>query len=152
MRQAIAYAIDREGLVGEGLVQGLHGHGQPINSPIAVQFWAYDDNAAVNYTYDPEKAGQMLDELGYVDVTGDGFREDPDGNEWVLNMEYPTGNQLRERSAPIIQQQLEEVGIKVNLRQPKEMTAYVPGLTNDNTDWDLYLIGWSLRYLRILIH
>ena len=71
VRQAIAYAVDREGLV-QGL---LHGKGQPINSPIAVQFWAYDDNAAVNYTYDTEKSGQILDELGYVDVTGDGLEK-----------------------------------------------------------------------------
>ena len=44
VRQAIAWAIDREGLVGEGHGEGLlHGRGQPINSPIAVQFWAYDE-------------------------------------------------------------------------------------------------------------
>ncbi|MBE1556724.1 peptide-binding protein [Sporosarcina limicola] len=145
VRQAIAYAVNREGLVGEGHGKGLlHGHGQPINSPVATQFWAYDDKAAINYTYDPDKAGEMLDEAGYVDKNADGFREDPDGNEWILNMDYPTGNELREKSAPIIQEQLEEVGIKVNLRQPKEMSAYVPGLTDDNTDWDLYLIGWTL--------
>lgn len=145
VRQAIAWAIDRDGLVGEGHGQGLlHGHGQPINSPIAVQFWAYDENAAVNYTYDPEKAEEMLDELGYVDVNDDGYREDPDGNEWVLNMEYPTGNELREKSAPLIVDYLDKVGIKVDLRQPKEMSVYVEGLTDDNTDWDLYLIGWSL--------
>ncbi|MFC2949466.1 peptide-binding protein [Virgibacillus sediminis] len=140
VRQAIAYAVNRQGLV-DGL---LYGRGQPINSPIATQFWAYDENAATNYSYDPELAASMLEEEGYVDTDGDGFREDPDGNEWVLNMDYPTGNELRERSAPLIEQQLEEVGINVNLRQPKEMTAYVEGLTNDNTDWDLYLIGWSL--------
>ncbi|MFP3359758.1 ABC transporter substrate-binding protein, partial [Planococcus sp. SIMBA_143] len=62
VRQAISYAVNRQGLV-EGL---LYGRGQPINSPIATQFWAYDDAAATNYTYDPDKAGSMLDELGYV--------------------------------------------------------------------------------------
>lgn len=140
VRQAISYAVNREGLV-EGL---LYGRGQPINSPIATQFWAYDENAATNYTFDPDKASSMLDEAGYVDANDDGFRENPDGEEWILNMDYPTGNELREKTAPLVQQQLEEVGVKVNLRQPKEMTAYVEGLTNDNTDWDLYLIGWSL--------
>ena len=140
VRQALAYAINREGLV-DGL---LYGRGQPIDSPIAVQFWAYDDEAAIHYDFDQEKAKDMLDELGYVDQDDDGFREDPDGEEWVLNMHYPTGNELREKSAPLIQQMLEEVGVKVNLHQPKEMTAYVEGLTDDNSDWDLYLLGWSL--------
>ena len=101
-----------------------------INSPIAVQFPAYDPDAGVQYEFDPEKAEEMLDELGYVDVNDDGFREDPDGNEWVLNMHYPLGNQLRERSAPLIASDLEKVGIKVNLSQPTEMSVYVPDLTN----------------------
>ena len=145
VRQAIAWAIDREGLVGKGHGEGLlHGKGQPINSPIALQFWAYDDTAGTNYTYDPEKAEEMLDELGYVDKDGDGYREDPDGKEWVLNMEYPTGNEIRERSAPLVVDYLDKVGIKVDLRKPKDMSIYVEGLTDDNTDWDLYLIGWSL--------
>lgn len=145
VREAIAWAVNREGLIGEGHGQGLlHGHGQLINSPIAVQFPAYDAEAGIQYTYDPEKAEEMLDELGYVDKNGDGFREDPEGNEWVLNMHYPTGNPLREKSAPIIVTDLEKVGIKVNLGQPTEMSVYVPGLQDDNNDWDLYLIGWSL--------
>ncbi|HLR52351.1 MAG TPA: peptide-binding protein [Candidatus Avamphibacillus sp.] len=144
VRQAIAYAVDRQGLIGEQHGEGLlHGRGQIINSPIATQFWAYDDDAAINYTYDPDKAEEILDEAGY-ELGDDGFRTDPDGNEWVLNMDYPTGNELRERAAPLIQDYLEDVGIKVNLRQPKEMSAYVPELTDDDTDWDLYLIGWSL--------
>jgi peptide/nickel transport system substrate-binding protein len=140
VRQAISYAINREGLI-EGL---LYGRGAILNSPIAKQFWAYDESGTTNYNYDPEKAKSMLDELGYVDKDGDGFRENSDGKEWVLNMDYPTGNELREKSAPLIEQMLEEVGVNVNLRQPKEMSAYVEDLTNDNSDWDLYLLGWSL--------
>src|SRR5690625_7714914 len=66
VRQAIAYAVDRVGIVGEGHGEGLlHGRGQPINSPIALQFWAYDDEAAFNYTQDLDKAAALLDEAGY---------------------------------------------------------------------------------------
>lgn len=140
VRQAIAYAIHREAFI-HGL---LYEHGQTINSPIAPQFWAYDEESTVNYHYDPEKAKQILTNSGYIDIDNDGFREDPKGNKWVLNLDYPTGNELRERSAPHIKQQLEDVGIKINLRQPKEMSAYVEGLANDLPDWDLYLLGWSL--------
>lgn len=144
VRQAIAYAIDREALIGSGPGEGLlHGHGTIINSPIAVQFWAYDEEAAIPYDYDPDKAAEILDEAGY-EMGDDGFRTDPDGNEWEVNLNYPTGNELRERAAPIIKEFLEEVGIKVDLRQPKEMSVYVDELTEDNTDWDMYLLGWSL--------
>ncbi|WP_163971044.1 peptide-binding protein [Oceanobacillus halotolerans] len=140
VRQAMAYAIDRQAIV-DNL---LHGHGSVINAPIAQQFWAYDESATTAYEYDPEQAKALLDEAGYVDTNDDGFRETPDGEEWVVNLNYPTGNQLREDSAPILGQFLEDVGIQMDVRQPKEMTAYVEDLTNDNSDWDLYLLGWSL--------
>ncbi|MTD30736.1 ABC transporter substrate-binding protein [Planomicrobium sp. YIM 101495] len=141
IRQAIAYAINREGFV-QGL---LYGKGDVINSPIAQQHWASDESATADYSYDPGKAMEMLDEAGYVDQDGDGLRETPNGDEWVLNLKYPTGNQLRERSAPLIAQQLEEVGIGVDLKQPKEMTAFLNEMDQDNDDTDLYLIGWGLE-------
>lgn len=141
VRQAIATAINRKGIV-DGL---LYGKGEVIASPIAPQFWAYDEKAAKQYKYDPKKAKKMLDEAGYVDKNKDGFREDPNGKEWVLNLNYPSGNVLRERTAPIIQQQLEEVGIKVKLRQPKEMTAFLEDIEKDTGNWDMYLIGWGLE-------
>lgn len=140
VRQAIAYAVNRQGLI-DGL---LHGKGSVINSPIAPQFFAYDGEKPNQYPYDPEKAKQLLDEAGYKDVDGDGFREDPNGNKWVLSLHYPSGNQIRERSAPIIEKDLEKVGINIDLKQPMEMSAYVDALTNADEDWDLYLLGWSL--------
>lgn len=144
VRQAIAYAIDRQALIGAGPGEGLlQGHGTVINSPIAPQFWAYDEEAAVPYEYDVDKANEILDEAGY-EMGDDGFRTDPDGNEFELNLNYPTGNELREKAAPILQEFIEEIGIKVDLRQPKEMSVYVEELEEDDTDWDMYLLGWSL--------
>ena len=140
VRQAIAYAVDRQGII-DGI---LYGRGSVINAPIATQFWAYDGENPNQYPYDPEKAKELLDSAGYVDTNGDGFREDPNGEEWVLTLNYPTGNQLRERSAPIIEEMLEEVGINIDLRQPMEFAAYAEALETDNQDWDLYLLGWSL--------
>lgn len=140
VRQAMAYAVDREQIVDKLLL----GHGTVINAPIAQQFWAYDEDAAHEYEYDPDKAEELLDEAGYVDADGDGYRNTPDGEEWVVNFNYPTGNELRERVAPILADFYEEIGINIDLRQPKEMSAYVDELTDDDTDWDLYLIGWSL--------
>lgn len=140
VRQAIAYAIDRQALI-DGL---FYGRGSVINSPIATQFDAYDDKNPPQYKHDPEEAKKLLDEAGYVDKDGDGFREDPQGKEWVLNLNYPLGNKDRERSAPIIQEFLEAVGIKIELVQPKEAPVYFEDLDVNSTGWDLFLIGWSL--------
>ncbi|SDZ67291.1 peptide/nickel transport system substrate-binding protein [Evansella caseinilytica] len=140
VRQAIVYAINREGIV-NGLLFGM---GDVLNAHFPAASWAFDEDAPEKYEYSPETAEALLDDAGYVDQNGDGFREDPDGNEWVLNLDYPTGNQVRERSAPIIVENLEAVGIKVDLRNPREAGPHFDMLEKDNTDWDLYLAGWSL--------
>lgn len=140
VRQAIAHAIERENMV-NGL---LYGRGTVIDAPFPEASWAFNPDAATHYEYSVDKANALLDEAGYVDANGDGFREDPNGNEWTLNMDYPTGNQVRERSAPIIKENLEAVGIRVNLRNPREASGHFEVLETNNTDWDLYLAGWSL--------
>jgi peptide/nickel transport system substrate-binding protein len=140
VRQAIAYAIDRKAII-QGL---LFGRASITNSPIASQFWAYDSKNPPQYQFSEKKAKQLLDEAGYKDVDGDKFREDPQGKKWVLNLNYPAGNKIRERSAPIIKEMLEKVGIKVEMRQPKETAAYYDDLEKNSQDWDLYLAGWTL--------
>ncbi|WP_026688771.1 peptide-binding protein [Alteribacter aurantiacus] len=140
VRQAIVSAINRQGIV-DGLLYGL---GSVMEAPFPEASWAYDPDAVTEYPYDPDRANELLDEAGYVDVTGDGMREDPDGNEWVLNLDYPTGNEVRERTAPIIADELGEVGINVNLRQPREAGPHFDAIEQDNNDFDLYLAGWSL--------
>lgn len=140
VRQAIAYAIDRKGII-DGL---LYGRGSVQTSPIATQFKVYDGETPNQYAFDPEKAKSLLDEAGFVDKDGDGFREDSEGKKWELNLNYPLGNKIRERSAPIIVEFLGKVGIKVKMNQPKETAAYYEDLELNSQSWDLYLAGWSL--------
>ena len=59
LRQAIAYAIDREAIVKELLLGQAH----VANSILPEQSWAYAPGQV--YTYDPSKAQQILDEAGY---------------------------------------------------------------------------------------
>ena len=140
VRQAIAHAINREGFV-QGL---LHGSGTVLNAPFPEASWAFDPEAVNQYEHSEERANALLDEAGFVDVTGDGFREDLNGNEWTLNLDYPSGNRVRELTAPIIKENLEAVGIRVNLRSPREAAAHFELVEKNNTDWDMYLAGWGL--------
>lgn len=59
VRQAIAYAIDRESMIRELLL----GQGKIAHSILPEESWAYTPGQA--YQYDPAKAKQLLDEAGF---------------------------------------------------------------------------------------
>jgi ABC-type transport system substrate-binding protein len=59
VRQAIAYAIDRESIVRDLLL----GQARVSNSILPEESWAYAPGQV--YNYDPEKARRILDEAGY---------------------------------------------------------------------------------------
>jgi peptide/nickel transport system substrate-binding protein len=106
VRQAIAYAIDREKIAND-LLLGKTKPGATLwdNMP-------YVDPSLKPYPYDPEKAKQLLDEAGWT-VGADGIRE-KDGV--VLDLRYgTTTREVRQSAQAIIQQMLEGVGIKVEL-------------------------------------
>ncbi|HTG91021.1 MAG TPA: ABC transporter substrate-binding protein, partial [Pyrinomonadaceae bacterium] len=66
VRQAIAYAIDRESMI-KNLLQG---YGKIAHSIIPEESWAYTPGQT--YTYDPATAKRLLDEAGFKDPDGDG--------------------------------------------------------------------------------
>jgi peptide/nickel transport system substrate-binding protein len=66
LRQAIAYAIDRETLIRDLLL----GQAKAAHSILPEESWAY--SAGQQYTYDPARAKQLLDEAGFRDPDGDG--------------------------------------------------------------------------------
>jgi peptide/nickel transport system substrate-binding protein len=107
VRQALALGINREKIT-QDLLFGL--------TKPAVTYWdgtAWVDPELKPYPYDPEQAKKLLDEAGWVDSNGDGTR-DKDGKELVLR--YVTTNRpVRTDTQAVIQQQLQEIGIGVEL-------------------------------------
>lgn len=138
VRQALTYAINRKALV-EGL---LEGKGYVLNQHEPKASWAYNKNLENVYPYDVKKAKALLAEAGYKDVNGDGFVEDPQGKPYTLKLDYPTGNPIREDSAPIIVEDLKKAGINVELAQPREATSHYTHIQQGKAE--LYLAGWSL--------
>jgi peptide/nickel transport system substrate-binding protein len=61
VRQALLYALDRQGLVD----RVLQGHGLVIHSPIMPQSWAYYPEVK-QYEYAPQQAEALLDRAGWV--------------------------------------------------------------------------------------
>ena len=98
VRQAIAHAINKQKIV-DNLLQG---YGKVMYSLFA-QGHKYFDADIKPLDYDPDMAKALLEEAGW-----DSSKE--------LKMMVPTGNQVREQSSVLIQQDLEAVGIKVSIQ------------------------------------
>ena len=82
LRQAILMAIDNDTICNSRTIGGLYTPGFSV-LPSTLN---YDYDKLENpYTYDPEKAKQILDDAGIVDTDGDGIRE-LDGQN--INLRY----------------------------------------------------------------
>lgn len=97
VRQAIAYALDRPQIV-EKL---LKGYGEVVDGPYT-SINPYLDKNLEKYSYNVEKAKQLLQEAGW-----DFNRE--------LSFVVPLGNKVREQSADILTQNLQAIGLKVKV-------------------------------------
>lgn len=136
VRQAITYAINREGLVN----QLLEGHGAIINAPLAVSSWAYPKEGLADYTYDTAKAQSLLAEAGWTVENGVLQKE---GTAFKVELLVPTGNKVREQSAPIIQQNLKDLGIEVNISTMD--FASVKAKVYEEHSYEMALMGFSLE-------
>ncbi len=119
-RQALAYAIDRKALIettlrGQALIgsPGL----LPSDSP-----W-YNPALAEMYPYNPEQAGKLLTKLGYS-KTGSYWEKNgqPLEVELLVAVSNGTPGFPGERQGEFVKVQLEQVGIKVNLKALESKT------------------------------
>lgn len=108
VRKAIAMSIDFNSF-NEDVNLGL------VNTPGS--FWDalpfYNNPAVEPYPYDPEGAKALLDAAGWTDSNGDGTR-DKDGVEFVIQ-HGTTTREVRQEFQAVAQQQLAEVGIKLEI-------------------------------------
>ena len=107
IRQAIAYAIDRE-LVAE---VALNGFARPAYSENDGMPW---NNPEVAIEADPEYAKQLLADAGWVDADGDGIVE-KDGLKAEITIMYPSGDSVRQAVAMAAAEQVQAVGIRLNI-------------------------------------
>ncbi len=109
-RQAIAYALNRQGI----LDNILKGTGQALNAPFLPGTWADPGDAAVTYNYDVEKSKALLAEDGWV-AGKDGILE-KNGQKFTFELQYNSGNSRRENVSTVIQDNLKAVGIQVTTK------------------------------------
>ena len=140
LRQAMYYAMNRD----EWNEAFFYGVGKTVNTPVPSNHWISADNSELEqYKYDPEKAKSLLDEAGYKDVDGDGFREDPNGDAFTAKFShYATNNPTFETRAQAIVQYWEEVGLKTELSMT-DVNLYYDQIEKADKSIEVFFGGWS---------
>lgn len=120
VRQAIAHALNRD----EIIAGATSGYGVPIGSHFAPHHPAYVDLTAT-YSFDPEKAKELLASAGY-----------PDGFSATLKLPPPP---YARQGGEIVASQLRQVGINLEII-PLEWSDWLGQVFTDK-DYDLSLIS-----------
>ena len=110
VRQAIAYGIDRQGIVDQ-LITPLQPSAEVLNNTTYMTNQADYEPHFDTYSYDPDKATSLLEENGCT-KGADGIYE-CDGEKLSFDYLSTAGNNLRELMFQIIQANLKAVGIEV---------------------------------------
>jgi peptide/nickel transport system substrate-binding protein len=135
VRQAIAYAIDKDEIV--DVV--LFGLGSVATGPYVPNTWPYNPNVK-KYEYSPEKARQLLKDAGWKENRNGML--DKDGRPFRFTIFTNMGNTLRMNTATIIQYRLAQVGIKVDIRA-LEWSTFVNQFI-DKRRFEAVILGWAI--------
>jgi len=135
LRQAITCAIDKQEIV-DGVLLGM---GQVATGPYKPDTWVYNPKIR-HYPYDPKRARELLEEAGWFDKDNDGVRE-RGAEKLSFTIVTNQGNDLRVRTAEILQRRLKEVGIEVQIRVVEWATFLKEFIFPGN--FDATILGWS---------
>jgi peptide/nickel transport system substrate-binding protein len=125
VRQALAYASDRETLIR----YLLHGQAQVASGVLPPEHWAYEPDVS-RYALDAARAEQLLDAAGYP--------RRPDGLRFRITLKTSTDEQFRLIGA-VLQEQWRRVGVDLELR-PLEFATLLSDAVKGN--FQLNLLRW----------
>jgi peptide/nickel transport system substrate-binding protein len=141
-RRAVSMAMDRDAMV------NVAGYGYPTlnDDPGTLgkrfESWANPDARAKfgQFTkYDLDAAKALLDQAGFKDKDGDGFRDTPDGEKLSFDLIVPNGWTDWISTAQIAIEGMNEIGIDVKLATP-EGAVWRQGLLDGS--FDMALNSW----------
>ncbi len=148
VRKAMNYAIDKEGIVqsvfaGQGAVLSQ----APVLSPGVVGFKDMrEEGQQTIFPYNPDLARELLKNAGLEDRDGNGIIEDPQGNEFSINMFGRKGSTKGDDGvAELLQAMLGDVGIKVEI-QFMEASAFGSAVNLGPADaqYDTAVLSWGI--------
>ena len=141
MRQAVMYAIDRSVIASNAYLDMA----VQCEVPIQPSSWLYESQSAIYY-YSPERALQLLNEMGWYDLTGNGklnklegrLLREPSVNIITYN---ESTSSIRENAANLVANYLEAVGVNARV------TVMSQSRLRENLrarSYDLALVGVNL--------
>jgi len=141
-RQALMYGLDRQSIVDNILLgfgevaQGT----QPVLSP------AYaPDRITTHYTYDPEKAKQLLADAGWADTDGDGVLE-LDGQKFEFDLVYGAGDPTWDQLIAYAQEAWSDLGVAMTPDPVDFATVLLPILTGPEPSYNFEMISTSFGW------
>jgi len=153
VRMALSHAVNREEI--NQII--FHGLLEPSGYSFGPMSPYFDPEAYQKYAwYDPQHASALLDDAGYVDSDGDGFREFKDGSIFQVTIDFvhPGGMFNGGPVTEVLADHWKDIGIKVHLngglrnlivprRYNNEFDIHYWGLEGPN-DPLTYAIGWGI--------
>lgn len=113
-REAMSIAMDRDEL-NEVVFFGLGEARQYVGfSP--VPDFVDADSRSFAIGFNPDGAKSLLDEIGMVDTDGDGFRELPNGEKLVINLQFSTQG-VSGQLVELVGQQWANVGVQSTVKE-----------------------------------
>jgi peptide/nickel transport system substrate-binding protein len=144
VRQAIAYGLDREELVARTVKQ-FDDRAEVLNNRIWLNNQPeYEDNAGEYATADKQKAMDVLEEAGYT--KGSNGIYEKDGKPLSFRISTTGGNQLREDTQEVIQDQLKQIGIDIKIANVEGAAVFDLFFPESgdfaDADYDIALFAW----------
>ncbi len=131
VRQAVAYAIDYE-----GIITALQGAAAPSSGVVPPGLWGHFEDLP-NYTYQPERAAELLAEAGYG----------PGGKPMELELVYTQGDADEQLVGTIIKSNLADLNIDVEVRGLQWQTQWARAKSPDpEKRQDIFIFYWWPDY------
>jgi len=131
VRKAFNYAVDRKGMV-DGIIKGF---GVEAYSPL--QKNKFNNPNVEKYTYDLQKANELLDKAGWKKGK-DGIRE-KDGKKFEFTLTAPSTDEVRVKIANYLASQFKKIGVTVKV-------AALDWNAIKIDECEAFVLGWGSPY------
>jgi peptide/nickel transport system substrate-binding protein len=126
VRRALLMALDRQTM----LHQIFQDKQVVANGPVNPLDWVFDPGLPT-VPYDPDKAGALLDEVGWAKGS-DGVRRNPQGQKLTLELMTTAGLRNREVMELVIQQAWKHLGVEATIRNQPARTFFGESVLRHN--------------------